>query len=268
MGSQILENKLTNLFAGNMRCRERRRTELCELNVVETGYRHVFGYPNALIAKLPQNSDRHEIIDADYRSWLEAGGKQLASCLTPSFQAVCPGNNVSFRAWRTVRYGFQEGLPAFADRPQGGVMSHESHSRMAEGVEILDDFLHSFSVVYPDVRDVPPGCSHVVKYDWNVGIGQNLHKIRVHFGNDRSRAGHTRANHQAGAGHQLFGAVVRVRNNHLITARVRRRFKSPKNIEKKRVFHVRDENSQGAVFAPSEGARMQVWIILQLLSCF
>ena len=136
---------------------------------------------------------------------------------------------------------------------------------MAERVQILHYLLHAFSIVDAHVCDVFLWRSDIVKDNGNLAVGEHLHEVRIHLGDDGREARYTPANHQPHAGNELLGAIIGVGDNYFVASRVSCRLKGAVDIEEKGILHVGHENSQGAALAPGQRSRMEIGMIFQFL---
>ncbi len=135
-----------------------------QLDIVEPGHRDVLRHPQSALAKFPQDTDRGEIVDADYRRGLETGVEQFADRPPPAFGTVLVGHRAPLRPGMDAGHRFDESLFALAGRSQQRVMADESQPLVPQRVKMFDQALDALAVLHTDIGDVPFGRADVVEH--------------------------------------------------------------------------------------------------------
>src|SRR5690242_19219655 len=105
---------------------------------------------------------------------MKARFEHFARCLAAAVQTIGTGEDSWFGAGRAAVHGFQEGLAAFTDWAERGMVPDEGHALMAQSIQITDGFLDPFAVVHTDVGDILLRRSHVIKGGGDAAAGNSL----------------------------------------------------------------------------------------------
>ncbi len=141
------------------------------------------------------------------------------------------------------------------------------HPPMSEAIQVVDQFLHPATVVYPNIRNILPWGSDVVEHHRDLVIVQLCNHFGVHFRNDRCQPGDSPAYHQRDARQQLLGAIVGIRHDDFVTFGMSAGFDGLVDVEEKWIFNIGDDHSDIAALDSGEAAGVQVRLILELLHC-
>src|ERR1019366_3676912 len=148
------------------------------------------------------------------------------------------------------------------------MVANETEAAMAQAVKVVHHLLDAPPVIHANVGHVAARGAHVIEDHRDSAVVELVHQFGRHFGNDGRQTGDPPPDHQAHTGDQLFAAVVRVGHHYFIAAGVGIALDGLVDVEEKRVFHVGDNHTNGAAFAPRQAAGMEVRMVFQFLDGF